>query len=46
MLLDIARPGGRVIDLGTHIGTFSLFAAASGYSLLSIEASPRNVALF
>jgi FkbM family methyltransferase len=41
----LARPGGRVLDLGAHIGTFSLLAARLGYEVTSVEASPRNVAL-
>ncbi|SIO62230.1 methyltransferase, FkbM family [Singulisphaera sp. GP187] len=37
--------GGRVLDLGTHVGTFTLAAAALGYEVIGVEASPRNVAL-
>jgi FkbM family methyltransferase len=35
----------RVLDLGAHIGTFALFAAAQGCRVLAVEASPRNAAL-
>jgi FkbM family methyltransferase len=45
MLLDLAPSGGRVVDLGAHIGTFSLYAATNGYEVISVEASPRNAAL-
>ncbi len=45
MLMDLAPSGGKVLDLGAHIGTFSLFAAANGYDVISVEASPRNAAL-
>src|SRR4051812_7617399 len=34
--------GGRVLDLGTHVGSFTLAAAALGYDVVGIEASPRN----
>src|SRR5512135_2023900 len=34
-------PRGRVLDLGGHIGSFALGAAASGYEVVTIEASPR-----
>ena len=45
-LMDaLLQPGQRVLDLGAHIGTFSLFAAALGYTVASVEASPRNAAL-
>ncbi len=46
LLKELIPPGGRVLDLGAHIGTFSLYAASSGYHLLSVEASPYNAALF
>lgn len=38
-------PGARVLDLGAHIGGFAMSAAALGYRVLAVEASPRNVAL-
>jgi FkbM family methyltransferase len=44
-LFALMRPGCRVLDLGTHIGTFSLAAAAHGCEVVSVEASPWNAAL-
>jgi FkbM family methyltransferase len=38
-------PGARVLDLGAHIGGFAMSAAALGYRVLAVEASPRNVQL-
>lgn len=44
----LVRPGFRVIDIGAHIGVFSLLAACrvgpKGF-VLSVEASPANFAL-
>jgi len=37
--------GGRMLDLGAHVGTFSLAAAAVGCDVLAVEASPLNAAL-
>lgn len=45
LLVEMARRGQNVLDLGAHIGTFSLFAAALGYHVVAVEASPRNSAL-
>jgi FkbM family methyltransferase len=45
LLLDLAPPGQRVLDLGAHIGTFSLFAAAHGYEVAAVEASAYNARL-
>ncbi len=42
LMLDIVRPGDRVLDLGAHVGMFSLTAAATGCSVLAVEASPTN----
>src|SRR5262245_45259683 len=44
-LQAMVRPGARVLDLGTHIGSFTLAAAALGYEVVGVEASPRNAAL-
>ena len=44
-LFALMKPGCRVLDLGAHIGTFSLAAAAHGCEVVSVEASPWNVAL-
>jgi FkbM family methyltransferase len=45
LLLDLVRPGHRVLDLGGHIGTFALAAAALGCRVVCVEAAPQNVAL-
>jgi FkbM family methyltransferase len=37
--------GGRFLDLGGHLGTFSLTAAAHGHDVLVVEAAPTNAAL-
>jgi FkbM family methyltransferase len=44
-LFALMRPGWRVLDLGAHIGTFSLAAAAQGCEVVSVEASPWNMTL-
>lgn len=45
LLTALVPPGGRVLDLGAHMGTFTLAAAAWGYQVLAVEASPTNAAL-
>ena len=45
MLFDLVPPHGNVLDLGAHIGTFSLMAASDGYNVVSVEASRKNAAL-
>jgi FkbM family methyltransferase len=42
LVLDLVTPGARVLDLGAHLGTVTLAAAARGAHVLAIEASPRN----
>jgi FkbM family methyltransferase len=44
-LRRLTPPGGRVLDLGAHIGVFALSASASGYRVVAVEASPRNASL-
>jgi FkbM family methyltransferase len=44
-LLELMRPGDTVLDLGGHIGTFSLAAAALGCRVICVEAAPENAAL-
>ncbi len=36
------RPGDRVLDLGSHLGLFSLTAAALGASVLSVDANEEH----
>lgn len=45
LMLQLVQPGDRVIDLGAHLGTFALAAAAAGCHVLAVEASPRNAEL-
>lgn len=45
LLFVLMQPGHTVIDLGAHIGTFSLAAAAWGCRVVCVEPSPSNVAL-
>jgi FkbM family methyltransferase len=45
VLLDLVQPGDMVLDLGGHIGTFALAAAALGCRVVCVEAAPGNVAL-
>jgi FkbM family methyltransferase len=45
LALDLAPPGGTIVDLGAHLGTFALAAAASGNRVIAVEASPRNAEL-
>jgi FkbM family methyltransferase len=45
LLRQLVRPGSRVLDLGAHIGTFTLAAAALGCEVVAIEPAPRNAEL-
>lgn len=45
ILPKLVAPGALVLDIGAHIGTFTIPTARSGYRVLAIEASPYNVAL-
>lgn len=40
-----AEPGDTVVDVGAHIGLYSLLAAASGATVFAIEPDPANRAL-
>jgi FkbM family methyltransferase len=42
LMLALTRPGQLVVDLGAHIGLFTLAAAAAGRRALAVEASRRN----
>ncbi len=44
-LRRLVRRGSRVLDLGAHIGTFTLAAAALGCEVIAVEASPQNARL-
>ncbi len=44
LLQGIGR-GATVLDLGAHVGTFALPAAALGYRVIAVEASPTCAAL-
>jgi FkbM family methyltransferase len=45
LMLGMVGPGSRVVDLGAHVGVFSLAASALGCLVAAIEASPVNTAL-
>jgi FkbM family methyltransferase len=45
LMLKIVQPGDAVVDIGAHLGQFSLPAAAAGCRVLAVEASPLNAAL-
>lgn len=45
LLAMLAPPGSQVLDLGAHIGTFTLYAAAQGYRVAAVDANPTNLAL-
>jgi FkbM family methyltransferase len=45
VLSQTTRTGDRVIDLGCHVGTFSIGAAAMGRKVLSVDASRLHIAL-
>ncbi|HEX2043050.1 MAG TPA: class I SAM-dependent methyltransferase [Acidimicrobiales bacterium] len=45
LMLEIVRPGDVVVDLGAHIGTFALPAAAHEAGVVAVEASSDNAAL-
>jgi FkbM family methyltransferase len=43
--LGLIKPGMRVLDLGCHIGTFSLPASRIGAQVIAVDASPQHVNL-
>src|SRR5258708_14442232 len=43
--LGLVEPGARVLDLGSHLGTFSLPAAALGAEVIAVDRSPAHVRL-
>jgi FkbM family methyltransferase len=45
LMMSLLRPGQRLLDLGAHLGVFSLPGAAAGFEVVAMEASPRNAAL-
>ena len=45
LMLELVSQGDVVLDVGAHIGTFTLAAAAAGCQVLAIEASPVNTDL-
>lgn len=45
LMLQLVSPGDAVLDVGAHLGTFTLAAAAAGSPVLAIEASPDNAGL-
>lgn len=45
VIFDAIRVGYRVLDIGSHIGTFSLGAAQLGAEVFAIDASSKNIEL-
>ncbi|HEY7427575.1 MAG TPA: FkbM family methyltransferase [Gemmataceae bacterium] len=45
LMMHLLRPGDALLDVGAHIGTFTLPAAALGCRVLAVEASARNAEL-
>jgi FkbM family methyltransferase len=45
LMLHLLRAGQTLVDIGAHIGTYSLPAAAMGCRVLAVEGSARNVEL-
>lgn len=45
LMLDLVQPEWRVVDVGAHLGTFALAAAAAGATVLAVEPNRRNVEL-
>lgn len=41
--LDLVEPGAHVVDLGCHLGVFSLPAAAAGARVLAVDANAQHV---
>ena len=42
-LLQFTEPGAHLVDLGCHVGTFAVPAAALGRKVLAVDASPLHV---
>jgi FkbM family methyltransferase len=45
LMMHLLRSGQTLVDLGAHIGTYALPAAAMGCRVLAVEGSARNVEL-
>lgn len=45
LALDLLREGDLLVDVGAHLGMFTIAAAAHGCQVLSIEGSARNATL-
>jgi FkbM family methyltransferase len=43
LLLRFSQPGAQVLDLGCHVGTFAVPAAALGRHVLAVDASPLHI---
>jgi FkbM family methyltransferase len=45
LMLQFITPGRTVLDIGAHIGTFTLTAAAAGAEVIAVEAGEENALL-
>lgn len=45
LFLRLVKKKGTIVDVGAHVGTYSLPAAATGATVIAVEASPANAAL-
>src|SRR5206468_3588497 len=45
LFLSMLRPGITFLDLGAHVGTFSLPAAARGARVVAVDAHPQHARL-
>lgn len=44
-LAVLAEPGGWLVDVGAHVGWYTMLALRTGHPVLAVEANPENLAL-